>query len=711
MRDDLGVNPAKEFTDPVLTEAYARAKRCIEWRSNADENMLSDYKMRHGDDINQYQWPNSIRRMRDGDGKPCLTLNVIRQHNLMIVNEGRQGKSAMLTRPTGNGATVESAQMFNSILKHIERISAAQTAYTQARQFQVDCGLGWLRLYTDYASADTFDQEIYIGGVNDPLSVHIDPDTKRFDRLDAQFGFVFDKVLRKEFFSAYPKFRELVGDLPMGLGPTDWVGTDYIRIAEYFRIVNKKDELFSIQNDDGSRVNVRKSFLHPSMHDEIISRPGTRRRDVWDDICEWKLIAGDKIVDHTTWPSRYIPLIPVIGEETCIDGEYDCKGHTRAMRDAQRMYNYNASSQVETVAMQGKTPWVAPAAAIEELESYWNTANKINHSVLPYNHVDDDGNTIPAPVRQDPPKESPAFEAGMTTAFNQMMMTSGQWQNQMGMGGNERTGDAISRRQEQSDTAVFHFFDNFEISLQTLCKQIIDTFPKVYDTKRTLFIVDDKGVDQEVELDPGARQSYLQTIAHDGEVVKRLFNPQLGNYDIADGSGPDIGTQRQESQKAFMLLLTQAKEMAPIIADLLLDTFDFKGAQEAAQRLRRMVPPQALGTGPSQQEQQMTQEIAGLKQALATALTSNAKDKLKLTGKSEMRDIDAYEAETKRMAALKDSLANDPHLQEIMSQLIQDALVTHVTAIQAANKDELDATTTDNTATPSSSPPTQEPTT
>jgi hypothetical protein len=699
VQDDLGVNPAKQFTDPVLTEAYARAKRCIEWRSNADENMLSDYKMRHGDDINQYQWPNSIRRMRDGDGKPCLTLNVIRQHNLMIVNEGRQGKSAMQVRPTGNGATVESAQMFNALLKHIERISAAQTAYTQCRQFQVDCGLGWLRLYTDYAGPDTFDQEVYIGGVNDPLSVHIDPDIKRFDGLDAKFGFVFDKVLRKEFFSAYPKFKHLIGDLPMGLGPTDWVGSDYIRIAEYFRIVNKHDELLSIQMDDGGRRTIRKSFLHPSMHDEIIARPGTRRRDIWDDICEWKLIAGDRIVDETTWPSRYVPLIRCIGEETVIDGEYDCKGHTRAMRDAQRMYNYNASSQVETVAMQGKTPWIAPAAAIEELESYWNTANKINHSVLPYNHIDDDGNLLERPTRAEPPKESSAFELGMTTAFNQMMMTSGQWQNQMGMGGNERTGDAISRRQEQSQTATYHFDDNFEVTLQTLCKQIIDVFPKVYDTKRVLFIVDDMGVSQEVELDPGARQAYLQTIAHDGEVVKRLFNPMLGSYDIADSSGPDTGTQRQESQKAFMLLLTQAKDMAPVIADLLMDTFDFKGAQEAAQRLKRMVPPQALGKGPSPQEAQMEQEIMGLKQALATALTTNAKDKLKLVGKAEMRDIDAYEAETKRMAALKD-LASDPEFQQVVQQLIADALATHITAIQQANEDDLQSQTIENPTQP-----------
>ena len=49
------------------------------------------------------------------------------------------------------------------------------------------------------------------------------------------------------------------------------------------------------------------------------------------------------------------------------------RGILRAMKDAQRMYNYNASSQSWFVALQSKTP-IAPAKAIEQFESMWNTA-------------------------------------------------------------------------------------------------------------------------------------------------------------------------------------------------------------------------------------------------------------------------------------------------------------------------------------------------
>ncbi|WP_456301744.1 portal protein, partial [Ralstonia mannitolilytica] len=42
--------------------------------------------------------------------------------------------------------------------------------------------------------------------------------------------------------------------------------------------------------------------------------------------------------------------------------------HTRNLKDAQRMYNYMSSANVEFIALQTKTPFIAPAEAIEGYE-------------------------------------------------------------------------------------------------------------------------------------------------------------------------------------------------------------------------------------------------------------------------------------------------------------------------------------------------------
>jgi hypothetical protein len=676
--------------DPVVDEASRRFERCTEWDAAWRERFVEDLKFRHGDSDNGYQWPNAVRRSRDVDAKPCLTINVIRQHNLMITNEMRRNKSEVRFVGAGNGATAESAEMFDMLAKQIQWSSQAQNAYTTARAFQVDGGVGYWRLTTDYVENE-FYQEIGIQEIPDPLSVYLDPDTKKCDASDARFGFVFDLVPKAQWRDTYPEFSDFGADAPLGDMSVDdgFTLKDHVRIVEYFRIVQSKDTLWGFDTPRGWKT-MRESRLKliPDAMDRLGSLASTQRREIQVPKVEWFLIAGQHKIDETIWPGSHIPIIRCLGEETVIEGILDRKGHTRAMKDAQRMFNYNASSQVEHVALQTKTPWTAAAAAIEEHEQAWNNANRENKSVLVFNHLDDDGNPLPAqalPQRQQPPAASPAYKEGMDSAFNQMMMASGQWQNQMGMQGNERTGEAIKQRQDQGDTATFHFKDNFDVALMHTGRQLIELIPLIYDTERVIRIQADDGDDFDMKIDPQMAQAAQLRRANDGTVAERIFNPQVGRYDVRGVPG-NAGTRREDTVNALTLILTQAPNLTGIIGDLLLRAMDFKEAQEAAQRLRRMVPPQALGEGPSQAEQNLQQQLVQTQQALAQALQKLGKEQLKLTGKDQMRDIDAYKAETDRLKALMDALMLDQGgLENVVHQTLLEAAQTHLVPILQAN--------------------------
>lgn len=677
--------------DLIVQEAKDRFRLCQEWYGDAWQHFVEDIKFRHGDSENGWQWPDGIRRNREFDRKPCLTMNVVRQHNFQIVNSMKQRKAAVKIIATGGPATQESAGIFKGIVRHIEYRSEAQSAYSTAAEFQVDGGIGWWRLVTEYCDNESFDQDIRILRVNDPMSIILDPDAQEKDKCDSKYGFVFDLIPKTEFKAAYPRIAKMVGDAPLlGGGPfANWVKKDHIWICEYFRKVAKHDRLFSFIDP---ATKERKTILESKLPDEVAKSVAdhelTKIRDVWPEVVEWKLLAGDKVADSTIWPGKYIPLIPVLGEEIVVDGQYDCKGHTRAMKDPQRMYNYNASAQVEFVALQGKTPWVAAIEAIEGHEQYWQSANVINHSVLPYNMFNEEfpEKPIPPPSRTEPPNAAPGYEAGMQTAFNQMMMTSGQWQNQMGMMGNERTGAAIDARTDQGDNATYHFQDNFALALRYTGKQIIDLVPKIYDTKRILTIIADDGSEEELEIDPAAKQAYIQHINHQGQVIKRIFNPNAGAYGIAADVGPSYASKQNETVDKMTLVLTQAPTLVPIIGDLLLGSMDFEAAQEAARRMKRMVPPQALGQGPSPSEQELTQKVAALQVALAKALEDQAKVGIKLVGKARQQDVQVYDAETRRMAALSDMLQTDPEdIKDVIEQLVRDALSTHLNPVSEEN--------------------------
>lgn len=680
--------------DPIVDEAKRRFQRCSEWEAPSRERFIEDLKFSYGDSDNGYQWPSAVRRSRDVDSKPCLTLNIIRQHNLQIINDSKRNKSEVTVLATGGGATFDSAEVYRNILSDIQYNSQAQLAYSIAREFQVYGGIGYWRIVTRYVNDDTFDQEIKVEPVIDPLSVYMDPDIKQRNGSDARFAFVFDDLPRDEFRDAYPEYVPILGRNPLGVGSgdDDWITRDHVRVCEYFRKMYKEDTLWSfIDPSDGVRKAVREARLPKQILDRIKDDPLVKHRRIWAEDIEWFLIAGDQVIDETIWPGKYIPLIRCVGEEQVIEGLLDRKGHTRFMKDGQRMYNYNASAQVEIIALQTKTPWKGAAAAIEEYEQYWNNANTANAAYLPFNHIDDDGNPIPQealPSRLDPPAPSQAFEMGMQAAFNQIMMVSGQYQNQMGMQGNERTGEAIQGRLEQGDTATFHFRDNYETALVFTGMQIIDLVPKIYDTSRIMMIQSDDGSLTEVMIDPGQKQALQTKKDIDGAIIRRIFNPAVGRYDVRATPGMAFGSRRQETVQALTLILTQAPNLTGIIGDLLMSAMDFKEAREAAMRLKRMVPPQALGEGPSQQEQTLMAHNLSLTNALREALQRLGREQLKVTGKDQMRDIDAYKAETDRMKALADAMPGiDPEgMQRVIEQLVQEAVHTHLVPILEANR-------------------------
>ena len=219
-------------------------------------------------------------------------------------------------------------------------------------------------------------------------------------------------------------------------------------------------------------------------------------------------------------------------------------------------------------------------------------------------------------------------------------------------------------------------------------KQLLDLWPKIADTKRVLQIVGESGMDYELELNPGLAKGYLETRAHDNKIIRKALNPLVGRFDIATKVGPSYDSRQEETADSLTLILTQAPQLIGVLGDLLVKNLPFDGAQEAAMRLRRMVPPAALGEGPTAAEQQAQAQVQGLQTELVKLLNKNAGDKIKLLGKNELRDIEVYRAETERLKVIEDSKQADAQLNaQAASQLSSELHETQLTHIQQLNKE------------------------
>jgi len=664
----------------ILRESKERFERCQTWEAKARANALADAKFANGDSINAWQWDASVRAAR-GD-RPCLTFNKCRQHNLQIVNDARQHKAQIKVTPTGGRATYEAAQVFSGIIRRIEYQSKAIDAYSTAIYHQVETGIGYCRVVTDYADEDSFDQEIFIRRIPDPRTVYLDPDAKDYDKADMRFAFVFNDIPRDRYEAEHGK-----GDMPApaALDNGDgWNDKDHVRECEYWRRNDRTETVH--QMGDGSVV--RDEDMHGPVEIDPtgirlnrVRENAAATRDIARPEIEWFRIVGDRIEERKTWPGRYIPIVPFIGEETIIEGAMDRKGHTRCLIDAQRMYNYWSSSAVEHVALQGKVPYIAPARAVEGYTKYWDTANTTNYSYLPYNDMDDAGQPIRAPERAQPPQMAQAYLEGMNVAKEDMMLCSGQYEAEMGAPGNERSGTAINARQRQGDNATYHYIDNQAKGIRQIGRILLDMIPKIYDTARVVKIMGEDGAESDVALVPHAPDAHQhvglgpngpQPISDeqaeqmksdpDQPNPKIIFSPNVGRYDCESDVGPSYGTQRQEAANAFSQIMAQNPAAFQIVGDFWAQNSDFPGADELAERLKRGLPPQYAGGPPPQvaQMQQAMQQQGQQAQTLlqkADAEVAHLKAQLVIAGetakdKGTDQDIKNYEAETRRMAAI-----------------------------------------------------------
>lgn len=664
--------------DKIVLEAQKRFERCQEAEDEFRKRFVEDVKFANADADNGWQWDEAMSMRRKSMGRPCLTINKVRQHCLQIINDAKQNKPSVKVLPIDGNADVQIAKILDGIIRHIEYNSHAEIAYDTATEFAVQGGIGYWRVVTEYAHDASFDQEIFIRRVKNPQTVYLDPDIQSGDGADAKFGFVFEEMSPEEFEASYP--GEVAGELvfPSEGQGNAWLSKDRIRIAEYFTKGSKSDTLIA----HPVRGPVLLSQLDEGERKAVEADDSIRHRTVDEPIITWYKIAGDKVIEKREWLGRYIPIVRVIGEEIDIDGKIERKGHVRPLKDPQRMYNFMSSAQTEFIAIQTKTPYVAPFEAIEGFETQWANANHENAAVLTYNSRDENGNEIPRPQREQPPVGAQAYLTAMQTAQQELMMASGQYQENFGQQSNADAGVAIQARQRQGDKATYHFIDNLARAIRFTGRILVDLIPKVYDTARVMRIVGEDGSETFAKIDPNQAHPVGDESGQPVQVspnekpspeqaAQLIYNPGIGRYDVTVEVGPSFETRRAEAFHALSQIIGQNEDLMNKVGDLLFKAADFPMAQDVAERLRRGISPALLGDGPSPQEQDMQQKMAHMGQMIEH-LSQMLREAQQGREQKEV-NIKAFDAETRRFTALGQPI--DPEMvAHLATQLVMQMM-------------------------------------
>jgi len=614
------------------------------------------------------QWDPLARQARESSGRPCMQVDRINPSIRQIVNESRQNRPAIDVKPTGSGASEEVAKVFGGLIRHIEYDSGADIAYDVAEEYAVKTGLGYYRLMTDYEDALTFNQRLVIRPVYDPLTVYTDPFHKEADGSDMEWGFIAVDVPTDIFEYDY-KDSALVKQARDGgwssvTSEPGWVTANSIRVAEYFFKEYKSKKLYHLQNNlTGQKtVEVTSVAIEKGLKDGTLSKLAERTTDICS--VRWVKMAGDEVLEETEWPSRFIPIFPVKGEEFWVNGKRFVCGAVRRARDAQRALNYLRSAQIEAVDLAPKAPFIGAAGQFDTFENDWRDANRKNLAYLEYNPVDVAGNQVSAPARSSVEPAIQAIIATGNTASDDLKAIFGIYDASLGNQGNETSGVAILARKEQSSNSNFHYYDNLVRSIKHLGRVLVEVIPKFYDAERTIRIVKPNG-DQELKVINDLMQ-------------EKPIDFGVGKYDVVVKTGPTYQTKRQQMVEQGTALIQAYPNAGPLIADLLVSASDFEGSQEIAARLRSQVPAEVLqatgeddGADPKQKAQALQQALSQANKNLQALNAHAAEVEKALKLKEEELNLTKLEHKTDLTKAEMDYnlKAQDLALQEAIAEL------------------------------------------
>jgi len=684
---NVGSNAPKTTGDDHDKMATMRSRLQMAQAAYSDsrEDELDDLRFMAGSPDNQWQWPADVLATRGSvqgqtiNARPCLTINKLPQHVRQVTNEQRQNRPSGKVIPADDNADVQVAEIFNGVVRHIEYMSDADVAYDTACDNQVTYGEGYIRLLTEYCNEDSFDQDIKIARVRNAFSVYMDPTIQDPCGADAEWCFVTEDILISDYERMFPDASPVSTIMSQGVGNesmAQWLAEDTIRIAEYFYKKYEKATL-NLYPDNQTAFNGTPQDANLKA---MFGKP-IRTREVDRQKIMWMKTNGFDILDEREWSGKFIPVVRVVGNEWEVEGKLYISGLVRNAKDAQRMYNYWTSQEAEMLALAPKAPFIGYGGQFEGYEMQWKTANTTNWPYLEVNPdvTDGAGAVLPLPQRAAPPLPQTGLIQAKMGAGEDIKATTGQYDASLGQQGNERSAKAIVAREKQGDVGTYHYVDNLARAIRHITRQIVDMIPKIYDTQRIARII---GVDGEVSMvkfNPTQKEPVKEIRDDMGALIEKVYNPGVGTYDVMVTTGPGYMTKRQEALDAMSQILQSNPALWSVAGDLFIKNMDWPGAQEMAQRFKKILDPKVLSEGDQspemmaaqQQMEAMTQELNRMTDIIQNVQDSVAQREVDI--KEYKAQVDAYDAETKRITAVQNSMTPE-QIQDIVMGTIAGAL-------------------------------------
>lgn len=300
-----------------------------------------------------------------------LEINLTKDGLDKILRDYNENRIVPDFRPAGGKGDEDSAATLDGLHRADSYCFKSQQARDNAFYEAAAGGFGAYRLTNEWA--DPYDKDSDAQRINPGLTivdadqrVFFDPDSKLYDKSDAKYAFVITAKERSTFEDEYEGF---ISDWtpPVQDPPYDWFTPDTAKVAEYYEVEDIEEKLFILtQTLSGQEERYWETEISSDELAEMkkagwrqATRKMKRRR-----VHKYVISGTEVLRDQGLIAGDCIPVVPVYGKRSYVDGIERFTGYVQDRMDRQRLYNSSVSRLAETNA---QSPREIPIFAAQQM--------------------------------------------------------------------------------------------------------------------------------------------------------------------------------------------------------------------------------------------------------------------------------------------------------------------------------------------------------
>lgn len=575
----------------------------------------------------QRDWANEDLRFCDVDGamwegwlndqfanRPRFEFNKVVQSVYRFIGEWVNNRQNVKFRPDDTLNGEDDAEILNGLYRKDYRRSQGNQSVDNAVQEMTKTGYGAIKLSTEFVDEENLEddrQQITFEPIYTAYnSVIWDINAKALDKSDAQHVIVLHEFSKDSFAFQFPDADLESFPPPNTRGRFNWRNTEtnLFYVAEFYEVRFKKTEaVIYVHPQTKEKRIIPKDELKDNVKNLAnlgFEKISTRRVKI--KFVEKTVSSGTQILEGPTKiNSSLLPIIPLAGFNTYVDGEAFNYGLVRKMKDANRLYNMQVSTLAENAATSPKRVPIFTPGQVAGLEDYWSEIHlgKYNYALI--NPEEDETGQIVAngPLGfLDPPVVDPS--AAALIQITEQFITSETGGNPQEVMNPEASGRAINAVAERVDMQTAILMDNIKKFLKRVGQVYVSYSKNVYDDTRTVVLLNEDETEREVTL-------FESQMSDDG-LFKTVNDPVSGSFETIVDTGPSYATRKRATVATLTEILQNTPAESPYFAFLysaIIENVDGIGLDPLRDFNRRQMLVQGFRKPENEEEEQLLQKI------------------------------------------------------------------------------------------------------